>query len=238
MILFLLYAVNSIHGQEIKKVHSSSWNSFIPKLTLSEHWYLKSEFHFRRTNFVSDWEQLLLRPSIHYKTNDTYDYSLGYSYFRNYAFADFTIPVDANEHNIWQQIALSHTSKKMKFNHRFRLEERFIDKIIQSPGGLYEIRGSTYNNRFRYRLTLNRPVIKVREAKFISLKIFDELWINLDQGIQPKSLNQNWFYAGLDFPLDRHLTFGMGYHHIGLKGGSTTFITNHILQTTVSYAIN
>jgi len=237
-ILFLLSVVNTINGQEIKKEHSSSWNSIIPKVKLNEHWYLASEFHFRRTNFLQDWEQIIVRPSVHYKPNTTYDFSIGYSYIKNYAFSDFSNPINANEHNIWQQIALSHSSGKIKFIHRFRLEERFIDNIIIPSEGNYAIDGTNYKNRFRYRVTLKRPILKVKDKKYISLKIFDELWMNLNKGIRPKNFNQNWFYVGLDYPLDKQFTLSMGYHNIGLKGNSNTFITNHILQTTVSYAIN
>ena len=237
-IFFLLSVVNTINGQEIKKDHSSSWNSIMTKMELSEHWQLVCEFHFRRTNFLQDWEQVIARPSVHYKPNTTYDFSIGYSYIKNFAFSEFSNPINTNEHNLWQQVALNHSSGKIKFNHRFRFEERFVDNIIEPSIASYIIDGTSYKNRFRYRFTLKRPIIKVKENTFISVKIFDEIFINQDKGICPKSFNQNWFYVGLDYPLNKHFTLGIGYHNIGLKGIGNTFITNTILQTTVGYTIN
>jgi len=175
-LLFLIISINTICAQEVKNNHHSSWNSIIPKINLTEQWHFTSEFHFRRTNFLTDWEQFIVRPSIHYKPSNAYDFAIGYSYIQNYTYSDFRIPINANEHNVWQEITLKHESEKLKFDHRFRLEERFIDKIIQSLTGTYTIDGTNYNNRFRYRLTLTRPIIKIEEEKFIFIKIFDEFF--------------------------------------------------------------
>lgn len=238
IVLLSLLVFKFAGAQETKQTHYSSWNSFIPKMKINKSFYVKSEIHFRRTNFLKDWEQLLIRPAIHYKPADVYDFALGYSYIRNYSFADFSSPINANEHNVWEEVELRHTLIRLKFNHRFRLEERFIDKLVQPSEGVLNIDGTTYNNRFRYRFTLTRPLIKLNETENISFQIFDELFINLDQSVRPKSFNQNWFYIGLSYPITSKMALGMGYHNIGLNGGNDTFITNHILQTTVSYSIN
>jgi len=235
--LLLILVFNQARAQEQKDSHSSSWNSFIPRVKIDNSFYTVSEFHFRRTNFLKDWEQFIIRPAIHFKKNETYDFAIGYSYIRNYTFSDFTVPINTNEHNIWQQVQLSHAQGKINFKHRFRLEERFIDKIVSLPDGLYNIDGNIYNNRFRYRLTLTKPIIKIDKNKGISVKIFNELFINLEDGIRPKSFNQNWFYVGLDYPITSKMALGMGYHNIGLQDGNNIFISNHILQTTVTYVI-
>jgi hypothetical protein len=237
-IILLLCAVYMSNAQEQNRSHSSSWNSFIPTVRIDNSFYVTSEFHFRRTHFLQDWEQFIARPAIHFKKNETYDFALGYSYIRNYAFSDFTIPIDANEHNLWQQVQLEHAQEKIKFKHRFRLEERFIDKIITTSRGNYDSDGNTYNTRFRYRFTLTRPLLKIDDNKSISVELFDELFISLEEGIRPKSFNQNWFYAGLRYPITSRIGLGIGYHNIGLNGGNPTFITNHILQTTLTYMMN
>lgn len=239
-IVLLLFAINLVNAQEQKFTHYSSWSSFVPKVNINSTFYISSEFHFRRTNFLKDWEQLIIRPSVHFIPNKTCDFSFGYSFIRNYSFSDYSIPINANEHNIWQQVQLNHSHKKLNFKHRFRLEERFIDKILQSINGVNSINGTNYKNRLRYRFALARPIIKINNSKNISIKIFDELFINLEDGIRPKSLNQNWFYVGLDYPLTSKIGLGIGYHNIGLNSSNNnnTFTTNHILQTTVTYSIN
>ncbi|PKG44073.1 hypothetical protein CXF67_01585 [Psychroflexus sp. MES1-P1E] len=71
----------------------------------------------------------------------------------------------------------------MKFKHQFRLEERFIDKIITTSRGNYDSDGNTYNTIFRYRFTLIRPLLKIDDNKSISVELFDELFISLEEGI-------------------------------------------------------
>ena len=236
--LVLIIVFNFTNAQDNNASHFSSWNSFIPKVTIDNSFYITSEFHFRRTNFLKGWEQFIIRPAIHFKKNETYDFALGHSFLRNYSFADFSIPINANEHNIWQQLQLSQTQGEISFKHRFRLEERFIDQIVESSNNQYGIDGNNYNNRFRYRFTVTRPIIKIKEYKSISIKMFDELFIDLEDGIRPKSFNQNWFYVGLEFPITSKIGLGFGYHNIGLNSGNNTFITNHVLQTTIAYSIN
>jgi hypothetical protein len=235
LLLLLVFHQVSAQEQRIKR-HSSSWNSFIPKVKINNSFYIASEFHFRRTNFLKDWEQFIMRPAIHFKMNETYDVALGYSYIRNYSYSDFSIPMNANEHNLWQQVQLSHAEGKINIKHRFRFEERFIDKIVTVSNGHYKIKGNNYNNRFRYRFTLTRPMLKITKNKSISIKVFDEIFMNLENGIQPKSFNQNWFYVGFNYPITSKISVGIGYHTIGLKSGNG-FINNNILQTTISFAV-
>jgi hypothetical protein len=116
-IMLLLCAVHRSNAQEQNLSHSSSWNSFIPTVKIDNSFYVTTEFHFRRTHFLQDWEQFIARPAIHIKKNDTYYSALGYSCIRNYAFSDFTISIDANEHNLWQRVQLNHTQDKIKFKH-------------------------------------------------------------------------------------------------------------------------
>ena len=237
-IVLLFCVIQLVNAQEQKVSHSSSWNSFVPKVKIDSSFFVTSEFHFRRTNFLKDWEQFVIRPAIHFKNNKAYDFALGYSYIRNYSFAYFSSPINSNEHNIWQQVQLNHWQGKINFTHRFRLEERFIDNIEQNIDGSYSIYGDNYSNRFRYRITLSRPIIKIKEEKIVYMKIFNEFFINMEEGIRPKSFNQNWFYVGVGYPITSKLNLDIGYHNIGLKSGSDRFITNNILQTTISYTIN
>lgn len=217
--------------------HFSSWNSITPKVSINEHFYAKSEFHIRRTKFLKVWEQFLVRPSLHYKLNTTYDFSLGYSFIRNYAFSEFSVPINANEHNIWEQVALSHEEGKYGFNHRFRFEQRFIDNIISQTNGGFSIDGTNYANRFRYRFTVSRPIFKLSEDKSVSIKFFDEIFLSLDDGLEPIDLNQNWFYLGFSAPINKTITMGLGYHHIGLTNGNEVFVSDEILATSISLTL-
>lgn len=210
----------------------SSWSSLIIDYKLSDNFYLKNEAHFRRTKFLSAWQQILLRPSFHYKYNETVDFAVGYTYSRNYRNTR-----NFNENDAWEQMQLSHKSNKSSFKHRFRLEQRFIEKVVQTPNGNYDIEGINFKMRFRYRFTWSMPLFKITEGKSIGITAFDEIWLNTDKGIVPKQINQNWFYAGLSYPLFKKASIGIGFLDAFAPVGNSNhnFINNNILQTTIKY---
>lgn len=238
LLLVLLAVLGTANAQEGTNFsHFSSWNSFTPKVNLNEQFYAKSEFHIRRTNFLAVWEQFLVRPSMHYKPNVTFDFAFGYSFLRNYSYSDFSIPINANEHNIWEQVALSHKEGAYGFNHRFRFEQRFIDNIITTANGDFGIDGTNYANRFRYRFTVSRPLFKIGEDKKVSIKFFDEIFLSLDDGLEPIALNQNWVYLGFSVPIRNNISFGLGYHHIGLTSSNEVVVSEEILATSISLSL-
>lgn len=232
IIVGLLLAVPLL-GMAQTKENYSSWNSLIVNYQLNDNLYLKNETHFRRTNFLSDWQQILIRPGVHYKLNKTVTLSAGYTYSRNYK-----PNKKFNENDAWEQLMLSHKSGKSSFKHRFRLEQRFIDNIVQVPNGDFVKDGTNFGMRFRYRFTWSMPLIRVKNDKSIGITAFDEIWLNTEKGIVPRSVNQNWFYAGLSYPLSKKTSIGIGYLDAYAPiGGGHNFVDNHILQTTLKYHI-
>lgn len=233
--ILLLLIGSALYAQENTYHTSSAWFSAIGDVHLNDNFYGKTEFHVRRTGFTDHWQQLLIRPSLHYKLNSTVDFALGYTFIKNYSYASYSAPIDKNENNIWQQVMLSHQSGKVKFKHRFRYEERFIDKMVEKDGKL-SVDGTTFASRFRYRFTTSFPLVNIGEKHELSAQIFDEIWLNLnDDMVLPERLNQNWFYAGLAFQISEKASLGIGYlnDHLALSGDN--FETNNILQTTLSY---
>lgn len=210
----------------------SSWSSIILDYKLNHKFYVKNEAHYRRTKFLKDWQQLLIRPSVHYKYNNTLEFSAGYSYAKN-----FGVSYDINENNVWEQVLLSHTSGKSKFKHRFRFEQRFIDQLVEIDNGVFTKVNDDFKMRFRYRFTWGMPLVKVSKNKHIDIAVFDEVWLNTDSGIVPKSLNQNWFYVGVSYPILKKASLGIGYMNDYVPLNDDSFKSNHILQTTLKYHI-
>lgn len=227
--------LTTIYAQETTKKHSSNWNSFTVTSDVSAHYYVKSEFHFRRTNFSTDWEQFVLRPSIHYKIHKELDIAFGYSFIENYAYSDFSSPINATEHNIWQQLIFKQKFKQFSITHRIRFEERFIANIIKETEQ-FSIDGRMYQNRFRYRFITTIPLVSFTKQQ-LSLIAYDEVFLNFETGLRPKSFNQNWIFFGLGFQINSKTQIKSGYHNIHINKKNNTSITNHIWETTLTYQI-
>lgn len=232
-LVFIIATTYILNAQETKKVHYSSWNTINIEKDFNNKWSVGNEFNFRRTNFLSNWEQFILRPSIHYKPEKDLDLTLGYSYIKNFHFSDYSTPINAIENNIFQQVTLNYKFSKYSFAHRLRFEERFIDNIITSDNG-YKIDEVIHKNRFRYKFQLTIPLIQ--KEKSLNILMYDEAFLDFGNGLRPEKLDQNWMFFGVSFNVNNHVKVRTGYHDIYIPKTNIT-IFNKIWKTTLTYKI-
>ncbi|WP_281777712.1 DUF2490 domain-containing protein [Croceibacter atlanticus] len=231
-IILVLFVYSTLFGQNEDFSHSSSWNTLSVKGNLNEKLFLKNEFNFRRTNFFQDWEQIVLRPSVQYKLDNVFTAAVGYSYIQNYSYADFSTPIDTRENNLWQQLFIKQTLKNFDISHRIRFEERFREQVSRVDN-LSSISGTDYSGRLRYRFIVTVPLLK---KQHISVVAYDEVFLNFEDGLQPKNLDQNWMFIGVRFRESAHITITSGYHHINIPKNNFS-ITNHIWETSLIYTL-
>ena len=230
--ILVLFASKTLLGQSKDFTHSSSWNTVTVKANLNEKLFLKNEFNFRRTNFLQDWEQIVLRPSVQYKLDNALTAAVGYTYIQNYSYAEFSTPINTRENNLWQQFFLKQVFKHFDISHRLRFEERFREQVSRVNNHL-AISGTDYSGRLRYRFIVTVPLLK---KKHISVIAYDEVFLDFETGLQPKSLNQNWMFIGLRFSESEHITITSGYHNINIPKDNFS-ITNHIWETSLIYTL-
>ena len=194
------------------------WFLLLNRYDINEKWTVGNEFHLRRHDYFSEQKQLLLRPWVDYHAAPGFTASFGYSYIRTSPHGVFDVGATLNEHNIWEQITLDHSPWDfLNFSHRLRLEHRWSE--IQPDQGDEDI-PIDFRNRFRYRLTA-----KVRLSEKWYAHIFDESWVNVNEGIHVSSFDRNWIYVGAGYNftekvalelayLDQWDNYGsLGYHH-------------------------
>lgn len=235
VILIVLGVVfqSTVMGQKIVDHSFNTWWSNINKYTLSSRWYLSSELHIRRANGVDRWQQFLFRPAVNYELNPHVHLTAGYTYIISYPYGLQPIAITTPEHNVWEQITLKHMVGKVQFSHRYRLEHRFQGKQVLNDQNMYEINGTTYVQRFRYRFTVSFPISN--NEKFFA-KCFDELWINLDNNLMPLSFNQNWLYGGFGYKFSQRGTVEVGFmNHLAHKGDGIHYESNPTTQCTIGW---
>ena len=225
----------SINGQQ-KQTHYSSWNSINIKKTFNTQWFANAEFNIRRTNFLKDWEQFIIRPFIHYKLEKAVDFALGYSYIKNYNYSNFSTPIDVIEHNTFQQLTINHQLSKYTFNHRLRFEERFQQNVVEFEPDRYEIEGTKYKNRFRYKFQIAIPLKIFNPNKKLNFVVYDEAHLDFGNGLRPEKLDQNWMFFGVSFSATKDIKIRSGYHDIYINRENNS-INNQIWETTITYNI-
>lgn len=236
ILVFTVLTLYNAHAQDENKRHYSSWNTINVVNKFNDQWVVNVELNARRTNFLRDWEQIVIRPFVHYMFENDLDIAIGYSYIKNYNYASYGTPIDATENNIFQQLTIKNKFSKFSFDHRLRFEERFIDKITENDGGTFIIDGTTYRNRFRYKFQITVPVKTFTSNQSLSLVIYDEAFLDFGNGLRPEKLDQNWMFIGVGFRASEHIHIRSGYHDIYAKRGSI-FRNNRIWETTLTYKI-
>jgi len=230
LIIFLL-ASSVFRAQNEEFSHSSSWNSVAVKANLNEKLFLKNEFNFRRTNFIQDWQQIVLRPSLQYKLNKRFTLAFGYSYIDNYIYANSSSQLAFKENNLWQQVFLKQNFKFLSIAHRIRFEERFKESASLTDDNLW-VTNIGYSGRLRYRLIISLPILEDK----LSILTYDEVFLDFKKKWLPQKCTQNRLYLGFRFRKSNHITIKSGYNHINIIKPNSV-ITNHIWETTLIYSI-
>ena len=230
----LLSIIVSSYGYSQKETysHSSSWNALTFKIDLDKNLFFRNELNIRRTNFLEDWEQLVIRPSLQYNVEKGLRVGMGYSYVDNSSYSDYSAPLAIVEQNIWQQLFISQDFKKFNISHRIRFEERFKERISTNDENLPFILDPVYSGRLRYRFIVTYPIIE----KKLSILTYDEVFLEFKKDWLPQEFTQNRFYIGDRFRESDHITIKTGYNRLNLIK-SDEVITNHIWETTLIYSI-
>jgi len=136
--------------------------------------------------------QLILRTAIGRR------FRYNTSVYAGYAFNKTFQPSSVYENRVYQQFGYNHSlGKKILINHRFRLEERFI----QGLNGNCSVRG-------RYFLRAALPI-----TKNYYLASFDELFVNFNsiQGGPQAGIDQNRYFAGIGRRIGKKVNVECGY---------------------------
>ncbi|MEA1784533.1 DUF2490 domain-containing protein [Arenibacter sp. GZD96] len=182
-----------------------NWLIYIGNKKINQKWNWHHEVQYRNYDAISDLEQLLLRTGIGYNlTENNHNILLGYGFIHseNYI-SGLDEKVDLDEHRIFQQYIYRHTFRTFSVQHRFRLEQRFIE--------------SDFRGRFRYFLAATLPLTqKETDDNTFYLSAYNELFLNTENIV----FDRNRLYGGLGYKVNGTLRFEVGYMNQFLnKGG-------------------
>jgi hypothetical protein len=105
------------------------------------------------------------------------------------------------EARLWEQLVLNQYMRRLKVEHRYRVEQRWFN---------YRADSSAFRQRLRYRLNaflpLNAPKIS---AGTVFLSAYDEIFLN------PRGplFERNRVYAGAGYQLNEHWVLQLGWVH-------------------------
>lgn len=173
-----------------------TWNIVNTKLNLDKKWSVFNELQLRSQLFFGDFYYYEIKGGISYSVNKNFTFLVGTGRYATYSNGgNFEKPFVNEEFRTWQQLTMNTYLSRIKFEHRYRAEQRWL-----SNGG--------YRNRFRYRLNTFLPLNNNKiEPHTFYLNAFDEIFLT---NVTPY-FERNRIFGGAGYQFSKQLTVQGGY---------------------------
>ncbi len=170
--------------------------------------------------FVGDFELMQFQARIggDFKINDWFSFMpIGYVYVVNPLYGVQPAAYATNEHRIFQQLSFKHFASKVRFQHRLRTEERYMEF---RENGTMEYQG--YSNdqfRIRYRALANIPLNNNQAGSYSSsfdpgtwyLQVYDEIMMSWGEKVTYHEPDQNRIFVGAGYQFSPRLYMTGGF---------------------------
>ncbi|SDF48798.1 DUF2490 domain-containing protein [Cellulophaga baltica] len=192
-IISILITTTAINAQETGEDNWGAWYMYFGTNKVSDKLSIHTEAQFRYYETTSNFNQLLLRTGLNYHINPEAIATLGYGYITtDGSFDELPNEENSKEHRIFEQFILRNKVGEFHFEHRYRLEQRFLESMGETAT----------QHRARYRLQVTLPLTDI-----FFLNVYDEVFINL----QDDAFGQNRLYGALGVNVTENLAVQGGY---------------------------
>jgi hypothetical protein len=197
-----------------------SWSVLSGKYTFNKHWNIYAEAQIRSQQMVHDFFYYEYKGGLGYNFKNNGSVLLAVGHYTTYQpTGEFTNP-NVTEFRLWQQFVLNNNIGRVKLEHRYRVEQRFI-----STG---------YRNRFRYRINALLPFgHKVIEKKTLYASVYNEIFMADENPF----FEQNRIFGGLGYQFDDHITVLGGFVNRWDNTVNHTQVTKNFLQLNLFFTI-
>jgi hypothetical protein len=180
---------------------------------------LHTEIQYRSYQVKPNTEQWLLRGGINYHINNSAFASFGYANINNFAAdKDLAPGSQSSEHRLWQQFLMRNKIDRIAFEHRYRLEQRWIKPAVGTH---------RYLNRIRYLLRVTIPVTRPQvERNTLFISIYDEVFLHLTS----PAFDRNRLYGAVGYQFSPITNLQLGW-----LAQTTNAGTRYFLQTALIY---
>jgi hypothetical protein len=198
-----------------------SWNVINTKLTLSKKWSVYNELQLRSQSFYQNHFYYEVKGGVGYSLNKNFTFLLGVGKYITYSDGgSFEKPITSNETRFWQQLTMNHYLERIKFEHRYRVEQRWFK--------------TGYRNRFRYRLNTVVPINRTKMGpKTFYASAFEEIFLTNTGPYFERSRS----FIGGGYQFSKNFTIQPGYvYQFDYRNGTKS--AKHFFQLTLNIEID
>ncbi|MFS4468001.1 DUF2490 domain-containing protein [Maribacter sp. 2210JD10-5] len=198
-IAVLFFSSLVTNAQENGENDLGSWHMYFGMNRISDKLSIHTEGQLRYFEQAENFNQLLLRTGLNYHINPDAIVTGGYAFIdTDPSFLDGTEDDNSIEHRIFEQLILKNKVGEFLFEHRYRLEQRFIETGEQGSASY----SKSTEHRARYRLQVTLPLTDI-----FFLNFYDEIFLNLQGSVY----GQNRLYGALGVNVTNNLSVQAGY---------------------------
>lgn len=161
LLFILVFAFNNF--LKAQTVHQNTgWLFLMNTSKFNDKWGAHFDLQLRSSDEFNNLRNLLIRPGITYYFNGSNNLTVGYLFTQTYSPGAETI----TENRAWEQFIHTHKIQRVSVSHRFRLEQRFIEKIAADDAFAQRLR---YFARFL--IPLKRKLRFLRKAFLLPFRM-------------------------------------------------------------------
>ena len=215
------------------------WYNYFGTFKVAEKFGIHTEYQWRRNNYITDWQQSLLRVGLNYNLSSRVLFRVGYAWIETYPYGD--IPLnglgrDFTEHRIFEMVQLSHKEGIVDFSHRFMLEQRFVGRYTSANEATED--EFPLLNRMRYMVRFQIP-LKGKEIKDKTpyVALYDEVIVGFGKNVNANIFDQNRIGILLGYRFNKNFRIEAGYLNQTLQYGRQISGKN-VFQNNNGFIIN
>lgn len=199
-----------------------------------------TEYQWRRADGFQHWQQSLLRLGTEYVINPKISVMVGYGWFKTFPYGAQPVLYEFNEHRIFEQMNLKDRIGRFEIQHRYRIEQRFLEQYAINSSGEVVQMDPVFRNRIRYRSMMMVPLShKEMVDNTLFLNVNDELFVGIGEGIAKNPIDQNRFIAALGWRFNAQTNVQVGYlNQFVIKSNATDMERNHSLWISMFYNLD
>jgi hypothetical protein len=192
-LIFTVLSLGSITAAA-QKNDLGAWYMYFGNNKISKKLNWHNEVQYRNFDAAGDLEQLLIRTGIGYDlTENNNNILLGYGFILSQPYVNGEKKENI-EHRIFQQFITKQKFGRFNLQHRYRLEERFLQ--------------DDFRMRFRYMIGLNIPITqKEMLPKSLYASVYNEIFLHVDSPV----FDRNRVYGALGYVINKNMRIEAGY---------------------------
>lgn len=222
LMLIAIFAMNSLSQAQTLN-QNAGWLFLMNTTKFNDKWGMHVDFQIRTQDEWDGVRNVLIRPGVTYYINNSNEVTVGYLLQPTFTQLVGTSNTTLTEHRIWEQYIFKHKVSAVNLSHRFRLEQRFIER-----NGADDL----FSQRARYFIRAVVPFKKTtegfNEGFFGALQ--NEVFLNLQNKneLNGSTFDQNRAYGAIGYRFSPKVDMEIGYMNQAINGRSNNTNSNNI----------